>query len=87
MPVITRFIDRSSRPEDSLGEEATAVAKLLTRYSNVPMTLADACLVRMSERLAGSVVATLDRDFTIYRRHGRQIVPTIMPADPQARGG
>ncbi len=51
------------------------------------MTLADACLVRMSERLAGSVVATLDRDFTIYGRHGRQIVPTIMPADPQARGG
>ena len=71
----------------SLGEEATAVARLLARHSNVPMTLADACLVRMSERLAGSVVATLDRDFTIYRRHGRQIVPTIMPADPQARGG
>jgi len=87
VPVITRFIDRSSRPEDSLGEEATAVARLLARYSNVPMTLADACLVRMSERLAGSVVATLDRDFTIYRRHGRQIVPTIMPADLQARRG
>ncbi len=70
----------------SLGEEATAVARLLARYSNVPMTLADACLVRMSERLAACVVATLDGD-AIYRRHGRQIVPTIMPADLQARRG
>ena len=71
----------------SLGEEATAVARLLARYGNVPMTLADACLVRMSERLAGCVVATLDGDFAIYRRHGRQIVPRIMPTDLQARRG
>ena len=54
----------------SLGEEATAAARLLPRYRNVPMTLADACLVRMSERLAACVVATLDGDFAIYRRHG-----------------
>jgi len=70
----------------NLGEEATTVSRLLARYASVPMTLADASLVRMSERLAGSVVATLDGDFAIYRRHGRQIVPTLMPADLQTRG-
>ena len=43
------------------------------------MSLADACLVRMSEQIAGSVILTLDRDFKIYRKNKRNIVPTIMP--------
>ena len=65
-------------------EEAKRVAKLLARFASVPMSLADACLVRMAEQRAQSVVMTLDGDFRIYRKHGRQVVPTIMPA---TRGG
>ena len=56
-----------------------AVLKLLQKYSDVPMSFADACLVRMTETLAGPVVLTTDADFGIYRRHGRQVVPSVMP--------
>jgi hypothetical protein len=34
----------------------------------------------MAEQHAQSVVMTLDEDFRIYRKHGRQVIPTIMPA-------
>jgi predicted nucleic acid-binding protein len=47
--------------------------------ANVPMSLADACLVRMSERVADGVVFTLDSDFRVYRRHGKQKIPLLIP--------
>jgi uncharacterized protein len=62
-----------------LEEEAGAVSRLLQRYVEVPMSLADGCLVRMSEQHDSAVVLTLDSDFAIYRRHRRQVVPTIRP--------
>lgn len=62
-----------------LDPEIATIKKLMMRYANVPMSLADACLVRMSEQYAGSVVLTLDRDFRIYRRLGRQVIPVITP--------
>lgn len=62
-----------------LAEEADPVTRLLTRYASVPMALADACLVRMAEQHAKSAVMTLDNDFHIYRKQGRQVVPTIIP--------
>jgi uncharacterized protein len=43
------------------------------------MALADACLVRMSEMNAGGRVLTLDKDFRVYRRFGRQAIPTLSP--------
>lgn len=58
---------------------ARSLADLLEKYANVPMSLADACLVRMSELREDSVVLTLDRDFRLYRRYGRQVIPTRMP--------
>jgi hypothetical protein len=42
------------------------------------MSLADACLVRMTEVLPEPVVLTTDTDFRAYRRHGRQVVPCIV---------
>lgn len=63
-----------------LETHASSLAKLLDKYSNVPMSLADACLVRMSELYENSLVFTLDHDFKLYRRHGRQIIATLMPA-------
>lgn len=56
-----------------------AVAHLLAKYHDVPMSLADACLVRMSELHDRSRVFTLDADFKLYRRHGRQSIPLIYP--------
>jgi uncharacterized protein len=55
------------------------VRGLLSKYSSVPMSLADACLVRMSELFPKSTVFTLDRDFKIYRRNKRNVIPVIMP--------
>ena len=60
-------------------DELTPIKSLMTRYGNISMSLADACLVRMSELHAAGVVLTLDSDFTIYRKHGRQVIPVIMP--------
>lgn len=60
-----------------LAEEATAISRLMNRYSNVPMSLADGCLVRLAELRPKSIVFTLDSDFGIYRRNGRRPVPTL----------
>jgi predicted nucleic acid-binding protein len=62
-----------------LPKELPNVARLLARYRSVPMSLADACLVRMAEQHAASVVLTLDRHFTVYRKSGRLAIPTLMP--------
>ena len=51
----------------------------MARYQTVPMSLADACLVRMSELHLHSKILTFDSDFQIYRRNGRQVIPTLMP--------
>ncbi len=62
-----------------LSVELEAVRKLMTKYATVPMALADACLVRMTELDGRATVLTLDSDFHVYRRNGRQVVPVIMP--------
>lgn len=64
-----------------LTDELSRVAKLMARYENVPMSLADACLVRMAEQHDDSAIMTLDSDFRIYRKNGRQVISTIMPDD------
>ena len=60
---------------------ARSLATLMAKYANVPMSLADACLVRMTELDESSAVMTLDSDFLVYRRHGRQAIPVLMPPD------
>ena len=55
------------------------VLKLMQKYANVPMSLADACLVRMTEMRSDAVILTTDTDFRIYRRHGRQVIPCVLP--------
>jgi predicted nucleic acid-binding protein len=62
-----------------LVEHIDPVNKLLIKYQSVPMSLADACLVRMSELHSNSSVFTLDSDFNLYRKNGRQVIPSIMP--------
>ena len=60
---------------------ARSLATLMTKYADVPMSLADACLVRMTELDGGRSVMTLDGDFLRYRRHGRQVIPIMMPQE------
>ncbi len=61
--------------EDQLADLRT----LMSRYRDRPMSLADACLVRLAELHPGGVVFTLDGDFHIYRRHGNKVIPVLMP--------
>ena len=63
-----------------LNDHLEAVAALLAKYHDVPMSLADACLVRMSELHDGARIFTIDSDFKLYRRHSRQAIPLIYPA-------
>jgi len=51
----------------------------MDKYADLPMSLADACLVRMSETLPDPMVVTTDADFKIYRRHNRQMIPCLRP--------
>jgi predicted nucleic acid-binding protein len=55
------------------------VLGLMEKYSNIPMSLADACLVRMTETESEPILLTTDSDFYIYRRHSRQVIPCVMP--------
>jgi len=59
--------------------EMRRVLDLMDKYRSVPMSMADACLVRMSETLTDTVVLTTETDFRIYRRYGRQVVPCVLP--------
>lgn len=67
-------------PTFRLADEADVVASLMAKYADQPMCLADACLARMAEQYDDPVVFTLDRnDFSVYRRHGDQEIPVLMP--------
>ena len=59
--------------------ERPSLRRLITKYRDLPMSLADACLVRMTELYPDSTVFTVDKDFLIYRRNGRHTIPVVMP--------
>jgi len=65
--------------EFSYCEHSTEILDNVERYKNVPMSFADACLVRMTEIERDSLVFTTDRDFLTYRRNRRERIPLIAP--------
>lgn len=62
-----------------LQKERADLRALMHRYRKRPMSLADACLVRLSEIHADGEVFTLDSDFRIYRRHVNRVISVRMP--------
>ena len=70
-----KVIDVSFHMEDY----TKAIGTFVRKYSSIPMSVADACLVRMAEQIPESSILTLDGDFRIYRKHGRQVLPLIAP--------
>ena len=62
-----------------IDEHVGALRKLLHKYRDTPMSLADACIVRMSEIYDRHAILTLDSDFLIYRKHGRASLTLIHP--------
>ncbi len=79
-PGLTGLLRRGAVvPAFDLAGDQDRVLGLMQKYADVPMSLADACLVRMTEVLADPVLLTTDTDFRVYRRHSRQAVPCAMP--------
>jgi predicted nucleic acid-binding protein len=69
--LVSRFDTRAS---------AQRLRELVRKYADQPMDFADACLVCMSEQTKDCRVVTVDRrDFTVYRRYGREAIPLILP--------
>lgn len=62
-----------------LSSNMTNVFGLMKKYADVPMSLADACLVGMAEQNPRGRVLTLDSDFAVYRLPNRRAIPVILP--------
>lgn len=60
-------------------DAANAVTALMRRYANIPMSLADACLVCILEHTDNGSIMTLDSDFRIYRQAKRRVIPLLCP--------
>lgn len=63
----------------SVQDQAAQLHALMEKYSSVPMAVADACLVRITELVDDAAVMTFDSDFRIYRRSGRAMIALIAP--------
>jgi len=79
-PVI-RMLERGDlRLDFSLRDELPEVGRLLRKYRDQGMDLADACVVRMSEVHRACRVLTVDvTDFAVYRRLGNREIPRLTP--------
>jgi predicted nucleic acid-binding protein len=80
-PIKMNLFSGAWRIAFSLSDERERVFALMDIYADQPMSLADACLVRMAELNPDSSVFTLDGHFRVYRRNRRQIIPLIIPPE------
>jgi predicted nucleic acid-binding protein len=80
--IILEMIERNViQTEFNLNIEAKTLKQLISKYKDVPMSLADACLVRMSELYENAKILTIDNDFTIYKRNKNAPLFCITPFD------
>jgi predicted nucleic acid-binding protein len=78
--VVDLLVAKVLRVDFDTNQEAGRVARLMKKYADFEMDFADACLVAMTEKAADALVVTLDaKDFSVYRRHERQVVPFLSP--------
>ena len=77
---LLKFLERGFlRIEFTANDQIPALARFLRRYADLPMSFADACLVRMTELDERAGVFTLDADFLVYRQNSRQSIPVLLP--------
>ncbi len=77
--VVLELVERMGIELQPLGLELRALQQMMQKYASVPMSFADACLVRLAELHATGVVMTCDSDFHTYRRSNRRVITTSMP--------
>lgn len=77
---VVQWLERGFLKVDfCVGTNLQSTLELMEKYRDLPMSLADACLVAMVENGLGDRVFTLDKHFRIYRRRNRRAVPVLMP--------
>ncbi|OGL46742.1 MAG: pilus assembly protein [Candidatus Schekmanbacteria bacterium RBG_13_48_7] len=59
-------------PVDVLNEDLNRIVELTGKYLDLPMDFADASLIVLSERMKIKEVASIDKDFGIYRTRDKQ---------------
>ena len=59
-------------------DDFSRIKELTAKYSDLPMDFADACLVLLGEKLNVGSIATIDRDFDIYRLNGKKTFTTFI---------
>ena len=80
--VLRLVTDGTLKVDFSVSTAAARLVRLMDKYADRPMDLADACLVVMTEDHPRSLIYTLDEsDFSVYRRNGREVVPFESPPD------
>ncbi len=67
------------RVEFQMAEHWDDLQKLMAKYADQKMDLADACMVKLSELHRDCRVLTCDDDFLVYRRKDRLQIPLILP--------
>lgn len=77
--ILSMIEDEILQIDFSLSDEISIIKSSMNKYESVPMSLADSCLVRMSELIDNSIVFTIDSDFLIYRKHGKKTIPLVFP--------
>ncbi len=79
-PALAELIRRKAlHCVSSLTNDTDAILGLMQKYRDIPMSLADACLVRLTETSGPTVLLTTDSDFRVYRRHGRKTIACVLP--------
>jgi len=77
---VMRLLERGNvKTAFNLAEQFQPVTELMAKYEDIPMSLADACLVRRSELQPSALIFTTDAHFGIYRRLKRQPIQTLAP--------
>jgi predicted nucleic acid-binding protein len=79
-PILRLLERRIIRLDFVMDDHRADVFRLLRKYADQPMSLADACLVRMAELGDPCQVFTTDNDFRVYRRKGRHVIPLLSPS-------
>lgn len=78
--VVLELAERMGVEVQPLGHELRTLRQMMDKYATVPMSFADACLVRLADLHPSAVVMTCDADFRTYRRSNRRVINTLMPS-------
>jgi uncharacterized protein len=62
-----------------ISEQGTDVFRIMSKYADLPASLADAGLLSLYMDAGGDRILTLDSDFSIYRDHNNKPLKLIAP--------